>query len=173
VKPHAHGIIDDLNAVLGHPLYPLGDAVQRLQEERSLLMEEWNELAVLTRSIIRHRSSRFHGDELRWLMEKTGAFRNDLREHAAWTEEQLRPMLERVLDDAAGRLDDLHAAIRRLENRLDDFCGGLAAAASDPDRGREIPDLLLQAARACDGLFRLEERLLDELWERTGSDGAG
>lgn len=173
MKPHAHGIIDDLNAVLGHPLYPLGDAMQRLQEERSLLMEEWNELAVLSRSILRHRNSRFHEDEIRWLMEKAGDFREDLREHAAWTEKQLGPLLEQALEAAASLLDDLHAAIRLAENRLDWYLAGLANAASEPERGREIPDQLLQAGRAFDALFRLEERLLDDLWERTGSDGTG
>lgn len=172
MKPHAHGIIDELNAVLGHPLYPLGNAVQRLQEERSLLMEEWNELAVLTRSIIRHRNSRFHGDEIRWLKEKTEVFRDDLREHADWAEEQLRPLLERALDDATGRIDDLHAMIRQAENRLEQHIAILAAAAADPVRGREIPEHLLQAARAFDRLFRLEGELLDELWARTDADGA-
>lgn len=173
MKPHAHGIFDDLNAVLGHPLYPLGDAVQRLQEERSLLMEEWNELAVLTRSIIRHRNSRFHADEIRWLTEKTAAFGEDMREHAAWAEEQLGPMLERALDDAGGRLDDLHALVRLAQKRLEQYCAALAAAASDPARGREIPDHLLQAARAFEDIFRLEGELLDELWERTGANGTG
>lgn len=173
VKPHANGIFNDLDAVLGHPLYPLGDAVQRLQEERSLLMEEWNELAVLTRSIIRHRNSRFQEDEIRWLTEKAGAFRDDVREHAAWAEEQLRPMLERALDDAAGRPDDLHAMIRLAQNRLEQYCAALAAAADDPDRGRDIPDHLMRAARAFDGIFRLEGELLDALWERAGADGAG
>jgi len=167
VKPHTHGIHDDLNAILGHPLYPLGEAVQRLQEELSLLMEEWNELAALTRSIYRRRHSRFVGDEFGWLLEKTGPFREDVREHAAWAEEQLRPLLERVIGDASGRLDDLDAMIRRAENRLERFQAGLAAASSDPERVRDIPEALLKTSRAFEGLFRLEGELLDELWEST------
>jgi len=173
VKLHAHGIRDELNAVLGHPLYPLGEAVQRLQEERSLLMEEWNELFVLTRSIIRHRNSRSHEGEIRWLKEKAEDFREDLRCHAAWAEEQLRPLLERALDNASGRPDDLQAVIRSAEDGLEQFIAVFGAAASDPVRVREISERLPRAARAFDGLFRLEGELLDELWARTDADGAG
>ena len=168
MKPHAHGIIDELNAVLGHPLYPLGDAVQRMQEERSLLMEEWNELAVLTRSFVRHRNTRSQEGEIRWLAAKAEEFRGDLREHAAWAEEQLRPMLERALDNASGRLDDLQAMIRRAEDGLGHYIAALAEAASDPACVREIPGSLERAARALDGLFRLEGGILDELWDCTG-----
>lgn len=167
MKPHAHGIHDDLNAVLGHPLYPLGEAVQRLQDERSLLMEEWNELTVLTRSICRHRHLRFAGDAFDWLLEKIGVFRDDVREHAAWAEEQLRPLLERAIGDGSVRIDDLDAMFRRAESRLEQFRAGLAAASSDPARAREIPELLLKTTRAFETLFRLEGELLDELWEGT------
>ena|GEM_PF-582250 len=171
MKPHAHGIIDDLNAVLGHPLYPLGVAVQRLEEERSLLMEEWEELAVLTRSIVRHRNSRSHTGEIRWVTEKAGTFREDLHEHAAWVKEQLEPMLERAIGDASARLDELQAIIRRSEAMLDRFIAALAGAASDPKRGREISEHLMQAARAFEELFALEGEILNELWARTGADG--
>jgi len=169
VKPHAHGILDELNAVLGHPLYPLGEAVQRMQEERSLLMEEWNELAVLTRSIFRHRNARSHEGEIRWLSEKAGDLLKDLRGHAAWAEEQLRPLLERALDEGSERMDDLQAMIRRAEDGLERFIACLAAA--EPVRGREISGHLAGAARAFDGLFCLEGELLDALWPRTDEDG--
>lgn len=173
MRSHMNNLNDDLVAVIGHPLYPLGDAVQRLQEEHSLLVEELYELAAIARSVSRNRNTRFGEDKLRWLIDKAAAYREDLRRHADWKLQVLSPMLEQLLTDAPSLLDELHMEYLRAEACLERFFAEAEAAIHSPEHVYGLAEHLLQASRVLGYHFHLEEELLDAVWQQTEMEPGG
>ncbi|NOU91770.1 hemerythrin domain-containing protein [Paenibacillus sp. LMG 31456] len=162
-----------LFTTIGHPLYELNEAVQRLEEEHVFLQEQLSELYGKAKAIGLNEDVINWGGALRDLRNNAAAFQRDLEGHMNWEEEAMFPMIAWYFGEELQQFTLMEQEHELAELFIDAYLEAVEGIVKPVDgmEAREMASYLLQAHAILNNHFRKEKEIITAMTDRSNNYG--
>lgn len=158
---------------IGHPLYELNEAVQKLEDEHTLLQEGLTELYEAAEAIGRDEDIVNWVEALREIKRKAASFQKELEAHSTWEEEIMFPMIAWYFNEELEQFTLMEQEHELAEQFIHAFLEAVDGIVKPVFReeARLMASYLLQAYPILNHHFRKEQEIITAMADRSNAYG--